>query len=262
MTRTAVVVERGASPKSHAAVQEAVLYLRLLGYETTELESVRPGDRTGTPQVDLVVLSAGPGAGKTEKLVAEVKHFHETFPRAFVLVTIDSINTTTASVIYRAGAAVVAPPDAFAEAVRNATARDAVNVSDAVRVRVIRGTSRHPIEEEIVEEFHDSETGLLDAARVAAAYGVSLSALAPTLNVTQSALSKRTTAPAAQPGLRELEFGWAALLDAVKTPERARAWLRAQRRDLDGRPPITLLLDGSAEAFANYIRSVIAGEPG
>jgi AraC-like DNA-binding protein len=142
------------------------------------------------------------------------------------------------------------------------TARDAVTVSDSVQIKGIGETSRHAIEEQVVDDFHDHQTGRLNAARVAQAYGVSLSALARALKVTQSALSKRPTASAAQLGLRELEFAWAALIDAVESPERVRAWLHARRPDLSGKPPIILLLEGSAEAFANYVRSVIAGEPG
>ena len=124
-----------------------------------------------------------------------------------------------------------------------------------------RGYDR-PALEAFVEAFHDPETGRLDAARVAAAYRISLSALARGLRVTQSALSKRPTAAAAQGGLRELEFVWATLLDLLRTEERVRGWLNTNRADLGGRAPIDLLAGGSVEALVNYIRSVVAGEPG
>ena len=264
ITRAAVVVERKASGASHTAIQRAVGYLRALGYETAQIESIEASGRVATDlRADVVLLSTG--SGKTSRLVAEVKRLREAFPQAYLLVTCDSFSTIAVSKAYSAGAAVVAPPGAFADAVRNVicvTVRDAVTVSDTAQVRVAAGTSRHPIETQVVEEFHDPETGRLDATRVAKAYGISLSALASALGVTQSALSKRTTASAAQPALRELEFAWAALLDAVESPERVRAWLNAQRSDLGGKPPITLLLEGSAEAFANYVRSIVAGEPG
>lgn len=265
ITRAAVVVERKASrAATHTAVQQAVSYLDSLGYETVKFESIETIGRIATrPRADVVLLSTG--SGKISRVVAEVRQLREAFPQAYLLVTTDSFNTMAVSKAYSAGAAVVAPPGAFVDAVRNviyATVRETITVSDTAQVRVAAKTSRHPIEEQVVEEFHDPETGRLDATRVAEAYGVSLSSLARALGVTQSALSKRTTALAAQPGLRELEFVWAALLDAVESPERARAWLNAQRRDLGGKPPITLLLEGSAEAFAHYIRSIVAGEPG
>jgi DNA-binding NarL/FixJ family response regulator len=260
-TRTAVIVERKGSRATRTAVQRAVLYLRTVGYETSEFESVEASGRVGPKfPADVVLLSTG--SGKTSRLVAEVKHLREAFPNACVLVTTDTFSTAAVAEVYSAGAAVVAPPRAFLDAVRNVTVRDAVTTSDSVRVRVAGETSRHPIEDQIVDDFHDRQTGRLDAARVAQAYGVSLSALARALNVTQSALSKRPTASAAQPALRELEFAWAALIDAVEAPERVRAWLNARRPDLSGKPPIVLLLEGSAEAFANYVRSVVAGEPG
>jgi len=160
-----------------------------------------------------------------------------------------------------AGAAVVAPPDAFFYAVQN-NVGSALTLSDSAEAKTGPPSSRHPIEDQVVAEFHDRKTGRLDASLVAEAYGVSLSALARALGVTQSALSKRTTAAAAQDALRELEFAWAALLSAVESPDRVRAWLHALRPDLGGKPPLSLLLEGSAVAFANYVRSVIAGEPG
>lgn len=264
-TRNVVVVEGKASrAATHTAVQQAVFYLENLGYEPVKFESIETIGRTATrPRADVVLLSTG--SGKISRVVDEVKQLRKAFPQAYLLVTTDSFNTMAVSKAYSAGAAVVAPPGAFVNAVRNViyvTGQKTITVPNSAQVRVAGKTSRHPIEEQVVEEFHDPETGRLDAARVAEAYGVSLSTLASALGVTQSALSKRTTALAAQPGLRHLEFAWAVLLDAVESPERVRAWLNAQRSDLDGKPPITLLLKGSAEAFANYIRSIVAGEPG
>jgi DNA-binding NarL/FixJ family response regulator len=260
-TRIAVVVERQGSRATRTAVQRVVLYLRTVGYETSELASIEASGRGGSKFLaDVVLLSSGPG--KTSRLVAEVKHLCKAFPKAHVFVTTDAFNTAAVSEVYSAGAAVVAPPRALLDAVRNVTARDAVTVSDSVQLKGIGETSRHAIEEQVVDDFHDHQTGRLNAARVAQAYGVSLSALARALKVTQSALSKRPTASVAQLGLRELEFAWAALIDAVESPERVRAWLHARRPDLSGKPPIILLLEGSAEAFANYVRSVVAGEPG
>src|SRR5437899_3165767 len=126
-----------------------------------------------------------------------------------------------------------------------------------------RGRDRHRKEADASEPDCPRQGGLVprgDRLR-ADAYRVSLSALARGLKITQSALSKRPTAGAAQAGLRELEFVWATLLDLLHTDERLRGWLNTKRADLDGRAPIDLLTGGSADALANYIRSVVAGEP-
>lgn len=261
-TKTAVLVEREGSRATRSAVRQVVSYLRAVGYQTSQLESVEASGHAGSQLfADVVLLSTS--SGKSSLLVADVKHLREAFPTACVLVTTVVFTPATVSEAYGAGAAVVAPPGALLDAVRNVTVRDALTLSDKVEVKLSRGdVSRHPIEEQVVDEFHDRQTGRLDAALVARAYGVSLSALARALGVTQSALSKRSTAAAAQSGLRELEFAWNALMDAVKSVDRVRAWLHAPRPDLTGRPPIGLLLEGSAEAFANYVRSVVAGEPG
>jgi predicted component of type VI protein secretion system len=204
---------------------------------------------------DVILLSTG--SGKTHKFVAAI---HEAFPRAWLMVATDATKPEVAKA-YSAGAAVVAPPRAFFHAVQN-NVGSALTLSDSAEVEVVTSSSRHPIEHQVVAEFHDAKTGRLDAARVAEAYGVSLSAIARALGVTQSALSKRTTAAAAQGALRELEFAWAALLSAVDTADRVRAWLHTLRPDLGGKPPLSLLLEGSAVAFANYVRSVVTGEPG
>jgi DNA-binding NarL/FixJ family response regulator len=262
-SRAAVVVERKTSRARHIAVQQAVGYLQAFGYETAQFASIEASGRVAADlRADIVLLSTG--SGKASLLVAELKQLRQAFPHAHLLVTTDSFNSISVSKAYGAGAAVVAPPGGFADAVRNmiCVTGDLVTVTDSAQVRAAATASSHPIEKEVVQEFHDPETGRLDAMRVAKAYGISLSALAKALGVTQSALSKRTTAPAAQRALRELEFAWAVLLDAIESPERVRAWLNAKRIDLGGKPPIMLLLEGPAEAFANYIRSVVAGEPG
>ena len=257
--RTAVAVERRASAKSRSAVQKALSYLQGLGCETMTLMDSARADVAKWSGADVVLVDS-----TGSRLVVEVKRLHREFPQARVFVATDCLTTASLSEAYRAGAALVAPPAGFVDAVRNVirvTIGDPVVVSDRARLEV-GDASRHPLEEAVVGEFHDAVSGRLDARRVADAYHLSLSALAKALRITQSALSKRPTALAAQPALRELEVAWATLLAALGRPEKVRAWLNVSRRDLGGEPPIKLLLDGSAKSFANYVRSAVAGEPG
>lgn len=114
---------------------------------------------------------------------------------------------------------------------------------------------------DVVEEFHDPSSGRLDATRVAAALGLAVSALAPAVGVTASALSKRPTARAAQKGLREIEFTWATLRRMLGSDPAVRAWLNGPHPDLGGQPPISLLTEGSATALADYVRSALIGQP-
>src|SRR3990170_1083187 len=259
MAITAVAVERRASAKSRSAVQKALSYLQGLGCETMTLMDSARADVAKWSGADVVLVDS-----TGSRLVVEVKRLHQEFPQARVFVATDCLTTASLSEAYRAGAALVAPPAGFVDAVRNVirvTIGDPVVVSDRARLEV-GDASRHPLEEAVVGEFHDAVSGRLDARRVADAYHLSLSALAKALRITQSALSKRPTALAAQPALRELEVAWATLLAALGRPEKVRAWLNVSRRDLGGEPPIKLLLDGSAKSFANYVRSAVAGEPG
>jgi DNA-binding NarL/FixJ family response regulator len=250
-------IERKATPASRAAVARAIAYLRTLGLETGRL--TRAGKEA---EPDFILL----GAGDAQAATAELERIRARAPRARVMVALDTVTTKGASDVYRAGATVVAPAAAFPEAVRNAVTgngRVEERASPSYRTAAERPAAPvQPLDEGLVEAFHDPDTGRLDAERVAAAYGVSLSALARALRITQSALSKRPTAAAAQLGLRELEFTWATLRDLLETDARVRAWLNAKSRHLNGRAPIDLLTHGSAEALANYVRSVIAGEPG
>lgn len=260
---SAIAIEKRPTRASRTALTKAVSYLRAHGYNTKRLtpsQSWKPA--AGSHGPDFILL----GSGDAGFVIAEIKRIRTQTPWARVLVALDALSTKHASDAYSAGATLVAPASAFPQAVENV-----VSSGGRVEERASRpynaatepvGAPRHPFEEALVERFHDPDTGRLDAKRIAATYGVSLSVLARGLKITQSALSKRPTAAAAQVGLRELEFAWATLLDILGTDERVRAWLNAKSRHLKDRAPIDLLTGGSAETLANYIRSVITGEPG
>lgn len=260
---TAIVIQKKPSRAMRAALAEAVSYLQTLGYEAARVGSSAAWKaQPGQHGPDFILV----GSDDVDVVIGEIKQVRARAPRAQVLVAVESLTARRASDLYRAGATVVAPAGVFAQAVRSvmfASGRVEERASRAYRAIMEAGNAtRLPLAEGFVEGFHDDETGRLDAGRVADAYGVSLSALARGLKITQSALSKRPTAAAAQVGLRELEFVWATLLDVLGTDERVRAWLNAKSRHLGDRAPIDLLVRGSAEALGNYVRSVITGEPG
>lgn len=257
-----IAIEKRPTPAGRTALTRAMAYLEAIGYETTRIGPRSKWQTQGAErQPDIVLLATG----DVGAVIAELKRIHVAAPRARVLVAVDALTTKAASRAYGAGATVVAPAGVFVVAVKNVVPRTGRVEERASRPYAATPAAvrvRHPLEEAFVEAFHDPEMGRLDAARVAGAYRVSLSALARGLKVTQSALSKRPTAGAAQAGLRELEFVWATLLDLLHTDERVRGWLNTKRADLDGGAPIDLLIGGSAVSLANYIRSVVAGEPG
>jgi hypothetical protein len=255
--RTAVVVTR-PTPAGHGALVRALSHLERLGYDIirTDASGVRPGD-AGPAVILFVSGEASVGA------IGEVRRLRAAAPAAYLLVGLDRFTARSAKQVYAAGATIVAPTTALDAVVRNFVTGTG-HVREPVRRYAVQPPTAgrsHPIGGAFVERFHDARTGRLDARKIAEAYGMSLSALARALGVTQSALSKRPTAAVAQAGLRELEFVWATLQDILGTDERVRAWLNAKRRHAGDRAPIELLFDGSPETLGNYVRSVVAGEP-
>lgn len=115
--------------------------------------------------------------------------------------------------------------------------------------------------EHVIAEFHDPRSGRLDAQRIADVLELPLAALAKGLGVTRAALARRPTAAAAQPGLRQLESGWAGLRRVLGDDHAIRAWLHAARPELEGHAPIDLLRAGSVRALADYVESALAGQP-
>jgi transcriptional regulator with XRE-family HTH domain len=153
--------------------------------------------------------------------------------------------------------------EAYAAGATSVVPAEHVDVAWNNLLRVLgeaKGAGAAPrVHETFVRGFHDP-TGRLDATRVAEATGLTLSQVAKAIGVTPSALSKRPSAGAAQPGLRELEFCWATLLDTLGQEELARAWLRAGHPDFSGKPPVDYLIEGGAKRLGDYLRAATAGE--
>lgn len=263
-TATALVIEdRSAKDAgSRPGIARAASFLRQAGFQTATMQAGAAwpaGEREAHP--DFVLLSSRGGP----RLIVEVKKIHRKTPNAWLLVVVDALDNEAASKAYTAGATAVVPPAAAEHAVRNlleTTMRWGRTSGGSAQPKTPKQAVATSLEDALVDRFHDPATGRLDAGRVAEAFGISLSALAKGLKVTQSALSKRPTAAAAQAGLRELESVWATLVSLLTTEARAKAWLWSNRRDLKDQPPIRLLTDGSAQALADYMRSVVTGEPG
>jgi hypothetical protein len=136
--------------------------------------------------------------------------------------------------------------EAYAAGATSVVPAERVDVAWENFVRVSRGGRNiEAVHGTLVPGFHD-ETGRLDATRVAQLMGLTLSQVAKAIGVTTSALSKRSSAAAAQSGLRELEFSWATLLDMLGEAELARAWLHTGHPDFSSEPPLRYLTEGEA----------------
>lgn len=222
-----------------------------------QLGSVREGDFQAVMLVDRdrpvsgrAVSRGRAGLEVLQHLLAKLKGAAPKTPRVFVT---EHVTSKVATAVVEAGGYVAtlrSAPAILATLEAQLLGGDPYQVPPVLRLRNVL----------MVPEFH-AEGGPIDAAKVAAALGLAPSALAKPVGVTPSALSRRTTARAAQKGLRELEFVWAALRQEMGSDDRVRAWLNAPHPDLGGEPPLALLVKGSATALADYVRSALAGQP-
>ena len=193
---------------------------------------------------DLVVVLG------SRSVLVEVKLMRAVAPHVPIFVAwVDRLEERFVTEAYAAGATSVVPAERVDVAWKNLL-RVLSKAKGAATVRV---------HETFVRGFHD-QSGRLDAIRVADAMGLTLSQIAKAIGVTPSALSKRPTAGAAQVGLREIEFCWATLLEALGEQELARAWLHAGHPDFSGKPPLEYLLEGGAKRLGDYLRAALAGE--
>jgi nucleotide-binding universal stress UspA family protein len=194
---------------------------------------------------DLIVTELESGKG-----IVAIRNLRKAYPKSLIVVAARKLSGEASVQVYRAGATTVVPVSALGPAISNLTG-------------VLQtGSSRKiPLDETMVEEFHDPATGRLDANAVARGIGISTTGLAKSIDLTPSALSKRPDAKAAQEGLRQIEFAVAALRRMLGSDARVRAWLNAPHPDLGGEAPLALLKEGSVKDLADYVRAALSGQP-
>jgi uncharacterized protein (DUF2384 family) len=183
--------------------------------------------------------------------VLDIEGLRQAYPKSLLVVASRKLSPEISTRGYHAGATAVVPLNALSDAIANLTRLFGAETSKQASA----------LNETTIEEFHDAATGRLDANAVAHGLGVSVAALAKSIGLTPSALSKRPHAKAAQEGLRQVEFVMASLRRMLGSDSRVRAWLNAPHPDLDRQPPLALLTKGSAKELADYVRAALAGQP-
>lgn len=229
-----------------AVVQDLPRLARRLearGFEVRRVALRRRPASTAAAPVDVVVVADAGSARAPHEVFERLAHAFPDTPCVFVS---DRLATRTAAAATEAGALLTTL----------AAAPRAIASLERLLKPAARGADKG-----VVREFHDPETGRLDAARVARVVGLPVSVLARAVGVTASALSKRPTARGAQRGLREIEWAWAALRSMFGSDSASRAWLHAPHPDLGNQAPLSLLTGGSSAALADYLRSALAGQP-
>jgi hypothetical protein len=112
-----------------------------------------------------------------------------------------------------------------------------------------------------VSALHDPTSGRVDAARVAAFFGVSLAEMARILGRSPQSVHKTPDAPALQNALGVLIRIATALTTLFTTPENARVWLNAPHPDLDRTRPIELVKQRKADVVAELLEDALLGHP-
>ncbi len=109
----------------------------------------------------------------------------------------------------------------------------------------------------IVPEMHNPASGRLDARRVAAAFGLTLSLLARVLGRNLSTVSKTPDADALQDRLAAFERIASALVRLGLPQDQARIWAKTPGPMWDGRTPEAFISEGLAVVVAQRLEDSI-----
>lgn len=110
-------------------------------------------------------------------------------------------------------------------------------------------------------ELHDSETGRLDAQRIAQYLGIPLKQLAGALGASYTAVHKTPAAESLQAALRPIKRSLEILDQVIGKQATIRAWLRSPHPDLGNREPLEIILEGHAGAVHTVLENALSGIP-
>ena len=118
-----------------------------------------------------------------------------------------------------------------------------------------------PLARHVLLALHDPETGRLDAKRIAAYLGVSLSSLAVVTGRSVAAIHKAPAANSVQEALGPIARTISLLSEVFESKEHIQAWLHSPHADLGNQSPMRLILGGHADAVADMLAAALAGQP-
>lgn len=125
-------------------------------------------------------------------------------------------------------------------------------------------TPHTPSFSDLLPELHDPRSGRLDARRLAAWFGLPLTALAYALGREYTTVHRTPAGRALQDGLRVYLRIASALHRLVGSPAAARVWLNAPNPDLGRETPRTLMEQSvsDSEVVAELLEDSLLGMPG
>ena len=134
-----------------------------------------------------------------------------------------------------------------------------------LRLRIVRCLAqlaqRRPAMVLPLKELHDSDTGRLDAQKIADYLDVPLSKVAQALNLNYTTLHKTPAAASAQEALAPIKRSLAILSSSVGDRSNILAWLNSQHPDLGNRTPLQVILEGHAGALCTILENALDGTP-
>ena len=109
-----------------------------------------------------------------------------------------------------------------------------------------------------LQELHGS-SGRLDASKMATYLAVPLTSLAGALGVGYTSLHKTPDSVPIQPQLSKIKRVLVILSGMLGKREVVLAWLNSTHPDIGGRTPLTVILEGHADAVVTVLENAIAG---
>jgi CheY-like chemotaxis protein len=113
----------------------------------------------------------------------------------------------------------------------------------------------------MLPELHDPHTGRLDAGRIGTYLRIPLASLARAIGKKVAAVHKNPAAVSLQDGLAPIARSIAILFRLLGSRDRIVAWLNSPHPDLEDHTPLSLILDGKANAVAEMLEAVLEGQP-
>jgi uncharacterized protein (DUF2384 family) len=107
-------------------------------------------------------------------------------------------------------------------------------------------------------ELH-GPSGRLNAAAIARYLDIPLSEIAAASRLNYTALHKTPDSPSAQPALMQFKRILVILTDMLGAKEIVRAWLNSPHPDLGSRTPISVMLEGHADAVLTILENALLG---
>ena len=110
-------------------------------------------------------------------------------------------------------------------------------------------------------ELSNSQSGRLDAKKIATLFRLKLVDIARLLNQKLPTVSKTPDAPSLQSGLALFQRMGMLLLRLVGSEEGLRIWMNTPNAQLEAKTPLSVVLDGKGDIVVDMLEDMLMGQP-